>query len=84
MKRTQVKKIVIKVKQGSFLCRFESNFPDKGYTVTVPNLKGIVTFGENLAEAKQMIKEAIEVYFHEPDSLSKMSKKRDHLLKQWV
>lgn len=57
------KKIVnIKTKFGSFDCVFESNAPEKGYTITVPKLKGIVTCGENLNEARKMAKEAIELH----------------------
>lgn len=47
---------------GQFNCLFESNHPEKGYTVTVPKLKGVVTFGDNLSEAKKNIKEAIELH----------------------
>ena len=47
---------------GEFECLFESNIPERGYTVTVPKLKGVVTCGENLNEAKKMAKEAIELH----------------------
>lgn len=33
-----------------------------GYTVTVPSLPRCVTFGETIEEAKEMPKEAIELY----------------------
>ncbi len=33
-----------------------------GFTVIVPDLAGCVTFGETLEEAKEMAKEAIELY----------------------
>ncbi len=57
------KKILrIKTKLGEFNCVFESNYPEKGYTVTVPKLKGVVTFGDNLDEAKKMIREAVELH----------------------
>jgi predicted RNase H-like HicB family nuclease len=57
------KKIVnIKTRFGFFDCVFESNAPQKGYTVTVSKLKGVVTCGENLDEAKKMAKEAIELH----------------------
>ncbi|GAB4398023.1 MAG: hypothetical protein OHK0031_17780 [Anaerolineales bacterium] len=36
--------------------------PEGGFTVTVPSLPGCVTFGETLDEAKQMAREAIELY----------------------
>ncbi len=47
---------------GKFNCQFISNFPEKGYTVIVPKLKGVVTFGDNKMEAKNMVKEAIELH----------------------
>lgn len=57
------KKIVnIKTKFGCFDCAFESNAPEKGYTVTVPRLAGVVTCGKNLDEAKEMAKEAVELH----------------------
>jgi len=33
-----------------------------GYTVTVPKLPGLVTEGDNLKEARQMVKDAIRCY----------------------
>ena len=44
--------------------------PEGGFTVTVPTLPGCVTYGRDLTEAKDMVKEAIEVYI---DSLKKHS-----------
>lgn len=59
-----VKKLVKKIKTrvGVYETTFESNTPQKGYTVEVPKLKGIVTFGDNLKEAKRNAKEAIELH----------------------
>lgn len=54
--------VKIDTRFGHFDCLFESNAPQRGYTVTVPKLKGIVTFGGNLKEAKKMVKEAIELH----------------------
>lgn len=34
----------------------------KGYTVTVPQLPGLVTEGDNLREAREMAKDAIRCY----------------------
>lgn len=56
------KKTHIKTRLGEFVCVFESNSPGKGYTVTVPGVKGVVTFGDNLAEAKRNVKEALELH----------------------
>lgn len=39
---------------------FESN--GQGYTVTAPELPGLVTEGNNLKEARQMAKDAIRCY----------------------
>jgi antitoxin HicB len=36
--------------------------PEGGFTVTCPALPGLVTYGENLAEARAMAAEAIECY----------------------
>jgi len=36
--------------------------PEGGYTVMVPLLPGCVTYGETIEEAKDMAKEAIELY----------------------
>lgn len=39
---------------------FDSN--GAGYTVTVPKLPGLVTEGDNLKEAREMLKDAIRCY----------------------
>jgi antitoxin HicB len=44
--------------------------PEGGFTVTVPALPGCITFGKNLEEAKEMVKDAIQVYL---ESLQKHS-----------
>ena len=36
--------------------------PEGGYTVSVPALPGCITYGENVDDAIQMAKEAIELY----------------------
>ena len=36
--------------------------PEGGFTVTVPALPGCITYGENVTEAIEMAKEAIELY----------------------
>ena len=36
--------------------------PEGGFTVTVPALPGCITYGENIDEALEMAKEAIELY----------------------
>ena len=44
--------------------------PERGFTVTVPALPGCVTFGRDLEEAKEMVKDAIKVQL---ESLQKNS-----------
>ena len=44
--------------------------PEGGFTVTVPVLPGCITFGKDLEEAKEMVKDAIQVYL---ESLQKHS-----------
>ncbi len=36
--------------------------PEGGFTVVVPSLPGCITYGSTLTEAKEMAKEAIELY----------------------
>lgn len=36
-----------------------------GFTVTVPSLAGLVTYGKNLVEAKKMAVEAINLYLED-------------------
>lgn len=36
--------------------------PEGGYTVTVPSLPGCVTYGENVDDAIEMAREAIELF----------------------
>ena len=47
--------------------------PEGGYTVTVPSLPGCVTYGDTIEEAKEMAKEAIELYI---ESLKENSEKK--------
>ncbi|MFY9463311.1 MAG: type II toxin-antitoxin system HicB family antitoxin [Candidatus Sungiibacteriota bacterium] len=54
--------ITVKTNLGIFQALFESNAPEKGYTVTVPKLRGVVTCGDTLAAAKRMVREAIELH----------------------
>ena len=56
------REILIPTKFGKFLCIFESNHPDPGFTVQSPAAPGFVTYGKNLKEAKKIAKEGLE--FH--------------------
>ena len=52
-------KINVNTDYGVYECLFT---PDtKGFVVTCPNVRGVVTWGKNLAEAKKMAKEAVEL-----------------------
>ena len=63
MKRADSKKeITIATKFGRFLCLFEPNTPEAGFTVTTPAAPGFVTGGRTLREAKKMARKGIE--FH--------------------
>ena len=42
--------------------------PEGGYTVTVPVLPGCITYGENVEEAIEMAKDAINIYIEELQS----------------
>lgn len=44
--------------------------PEKvgGFTITVPTLPGCVTYGRNLEEAKEMAKDAINLYLESLES----------------
>lgn len=61
-KQDQKKEILISTKFGEFLCLFESNDPDPGFTVTSSAAPGFVTYGRNFQEAKKMAKSGLE--FH--------------------
>jgi len=36
--------------------------PEGGYTAFVPSLPGCVTYGDTIDEAREMVKEAVELY----------------------
>ena len=61
MKQT-VRTVPVATKFGTYRARFETNLPEKGYTVTVPALPGVVTEGDTLKEATRMAVDAIELY----------------------
>ena len=49
----------MRIKSYSIILKSE---PEGGYTVIVPSLPGCVTYGKTVEEAKNMAKDAIEVY----------------------
>lgn len=53
--------------------------PEGGFTVIVPSLPGCVTCGDNLAEAKEMAKEAIELYLEDASADELVGDKESYL-----
>lgn len=53
---------IVDTRFGPFEVQLLSNRPDKGYTVTVPKLRGVVTHGDTVTESKEMAREAIELH----------------------
>lgn len=53
------REITIKTRFGAHICFFEKDV--KGYVVTAKDVPGVVTWGKNLAEARDMAKEALEL-----------------------
>lgn len=51
-------------KQKEIIYQYEAIFDPNGagYTVTVPKLPGLVTEGDNLKKAREMVKDAIRCY----------------------
>jgi predicted RNase H-like HicB family nuclease len=51
-------------KRKEMIYKYEAIFDPNGggYTVTVPNLPGLVTEGDTLKEAREMVKDAIRCY----------------------
>lgn len=62
-KRDKSVEILVPTKFGRFLCFFDSNKPDKGFTVTSPAALGFVTYGKTMQEAKRMAKEGLEFHY---------------------
>jgi len=60
MKKVAKKTVAIKTKYGTFRCVFEPERDMGGYVVTAPAVQGTVSWGKNLAHAKEMIAECIE------------------------
>ena len=48
------------MRKQTFQLVFESD-PEGGYTVTVPALPGCITYGKDMEEAREMVREAIEL-----------------------
>ena len=54
------KTLIIKTRYGHFSCLFEPGKDNGGYVVEARGINGAITWGKNLAEARKMIREAIE------------------------
>lgn len=52
------------MKTQTFQLMFESD-PKGGYTVTAPAFPGLVTYGSTMKEAREMAREAIELYLED-------------------
>ena len=57
-----IRKKIVKIKTiyGTHEIALEKD--KKGYTVTAPGLKGVVTWGESITKAKKMAREAVELH----------------------
>ncbi len=55
--------ILIATKFGRFLCVFEPNKPECGFTVTSPAAPGFVTYGRTLGEAKRSARQGLEFHY---------------------
>lgn len=62
-KEQRAKELLIQTKFGRFLCIFDTNKPDKGFTITSPAAHGFVVYGRNLNEAKKTAKEGLELHY---------------------
>jgi len=57
------KELLIETKFGEFLCIFEPNTPEAGFTVTSPAALGFVTYGRTLGEAKRSARQGLEFHY---------------------
>jgi len=60
MKKAEKKLATVRTQYGLFQCVFEPEPDMGGYTAVAPKVRGAVSWGSTLAEAKRMIVEAIE------------------------
>lgn len=60
LKRIAKKTLVIETAYGSFQCVFEPEKDMGGFMAQARGVQGAVSWGKTLAEAKRMIREAIE------------------------
>jgi predicted RNase H-like HicB family nuclease len=62
MKKRELKYNKISKKVYNYTAVFEPDEKDGGYTVTIPNLPGCISEGDNFEEALKNIKEATSLY----------------------
>lgn len=60
MDKKHTQRLYVHTSYGDHLGVFEQD-EKKGFIVTVPGLSGVVTWGKNVAHAKKMAQEAIEL-----------------------
>ncbi len=60
MAKISKKTVVVKTRYGSFMAVFEPEADMGGYVVTAPKVRGAVSWGKNLSQAKKMMAECIE------------------------
>jgi len=61
MNRVAQKSADIKTKYGTFRCVFAPERDMGGYVATAPTVRGAISWGKTLADAKRYVVEAIEV-----------------------
>ena len=54
--------------------------PEGGYTVTIPALPGCVTYGNTLAVARQMAKDAVALYLDSAKDINQSIPTKDNSL----
>ena len=57
------KELRIATKFGEFLCVFEPNTPEAGFTVTSPAAPGFVAYGRTLEGAKRSARQGLEFHY---------------------
>lgn len=68
-----------RMKKQTFQLVFEAD-PKGGYTVTVPALPGCVTYGSTMKKAREMARDAIELYLEDMKANGERVPKTDDTL----
>jgi predicted RNase H-like HicB family nuclease len=79
--------LTVKTKYGAFRCIFEIEKDMGGYSAEAIGIQGAISWGRNLKEAKENIKEAIEgaveayaIATAEKKGIVRMVKRKGHIL----